>query len=383
MKMVRVAKRALPNIPDLPSNTDPKLRSVINALKEALEVRLGRRGDPMEEMLTKRDLVEAGIAKIITPTSTDLAPVMVQDPGARVVPPVPLGFSAEGIMGGVMLTWENPFSAYNVHAYTEIWRGQSNDPAARILINSSRGNTFHDRIADDNAGVFWYWIRFVSEFNREGPFSLPFQASKPATAEQLIAELSGKVDRSMLTEAFNTTVAKLENSWGIKLDPTGSYASGFMTYNDGKTASFAVLADEFWVGSPQVGRIKPFIIANGTVYIDTAVIRDASIGQGKLGPISFGKIIDSAGNPVTTLAGKLRADAIDVASLQVTDGNIAGVLRSNQVSANGQPRWVLDKNGGLTLNGSGVGGRMEIRDDVIKVFDGNGRLRVQLGNLRV
>jgi hypothetical protein len=163
---------------------------------------------------------------------------------------------------------------------------------------------------------------------------------------------------------------------------TNGYVSGFGAYNDGKVSEFTVVADRFSVAPPgSTGRVKPFIINGGVVYIDTAMIRDASIQQGKLGPISFGKIVDVAGNPVTTLAGKLRADAIDVASLQVTDANIAGVLRSNQVASNGQPRWMLDKNGGMALNGSGAGGRMEIRDAVIKVFDATGRRRVQIGNL--
>lgn len=85
---------------------------------------------------------------------------------------------------------------------------------------------------------------------------------------------------------------------------------------------------------------------------------------------------------MTTLAGKLRADAIDVENLQVTDANFSGVLRSTQVASNGQPRWILDKNGGMALNGSGTSGRMEMRDDVIKVFDNLGRRRVQIGDLR-
>lgn len=382
MRLSKRLRRALPAIPDLPPNTDPKLRAVINAMKEALEVRLGRRGDPMEEMLTRQDLVDTGLAVQSSPSSTTLVPVIVEDSGSRIIPPVPLGFSAEGVLGGVSLSWENPFQAYRVHAFTEVWRGQSADPESRILISSSRGSVFFDRIPDDDAGDYWYWIRFVSTFNREGPFSLPFQAAKPADAARLIEELSGKLDESMLTSAFRDEIALMQNSWGIKLDPSGSYASGFMTYNDGRTASFAVLADEFYIGSPAVGRVKPFIVSDGTVYIDTAVIREASIDQGKLGAISFGKITDSAGRPVTTVAGRLRADVIDVENLQVTDGNIAGVLRSNAVASNGQPRWVLDKEGGLTLNGSGVGGRMEVRDDVIKVFDSAVRVRVQIGNLK-
>lgn len=410
-------------IPEPPKAADPALRSFLTALKEAVEVRLGRRGDPLEEAVTKRELLDAGIARLGSAYRNDLLPVTVEPEGVRIVPPVPIGFVAEGVFGGIHLTWENPFQAYNVHAYTEVWRGETNDPTKRILINSSRGATFFDRIPDEDAGEYWYWVRFVSEYNREGPFSQPFKARKEADIGELMTKLSGQIDKKSLSQAFlaeytgvaetvaqhSQTLAQqgtsitqqallikqqgetndaqgkaitgLSAQFTLRLNVNG-YVSGFGAYNDGKVSDFAVVADNFWIAAPNsTGKVKPFIVENGVVYIDTARIRDASIQQGKLGPISFGKIIDAAGNPVTTLAGKLRADAIDVESLQVTDANIAGVLKSNAKAANGQPRWMLDKNGGMTLNGSGTQGRMEIRDTVIKVFDSGGRLRVQLGDL--
>ena len=372
--------RDLSAIPEPPRDASPALKAMLAAMKEALEVRLGRRGDPLDEAVTKRELIDSGVAKRGVGAGVDLAPVTVTPGEARIVPPVPIGFVAEGVFGGVHLTWENPFQAYNVHALTEVWRGESNDPTARVLINSSRGTTFFDRIADEDAREYWYWVRFVSEYNREGPFSLPFRARKEADVREVMERISGEINQSDLASAFAEEVAQLKASYVVKLDNNG-YAAGFGLYNTGAIAEFAVWADRFSVGRPGMNGVKPFIVDGNRVYIDSVLIRDASIQQGKLGPISFGKIIDAAGNPVTTLAGKLRADAIDVASLQVTDANIAGVLRSNQVGANGQPRWMLDKNGGMTLNSTGAGGRMEVRDNVIKVFDQNGVLRVQLGNL--
>jgi hypothetical protein len=405
-----MANKPLAPIPEPPKSADPALKAMLSAIKEALEVRLGRRGDPLEEAITKRELVDSGIAKLRSPRASDLQPITVTPEEARIIPPVPVGFVAEGVFGGIHLTWENPFQAYNVHAYTEVWRGETNAPTKRILINSSRGATYFDRIPDSDQVDYWYWVRFLSEYNREGPFSLPFKARKLADVRELMQEISGQIDQSDLSAVFQADYGGLKNAvvshdltlaqqgttisqqvaitkglsaqFTLRLNTNG-YVSGFGAYNDGKVSEFTVVADRFSVAPPgSTGRIKPFIINNGVVYIDTAMIRDASIQQGKLGPISFGKIVDAAGNPITTLAGKLRADAIDVASLQVTDANIAGVLRSNQVASNGQPRWILDKNGGMAFNGSGTGGRMEIRDTVLKVFSGT-QLRVQLGDLRL
>lgn len=375
-----MAGKPLATIPEPPKSSDPALRQFLTAIKEAVEVRLGRRGDPLDEAITKRALIDSGLAKLGSAHNSELLPVVVAPEEGRIVPPVPLGFSAEGVFGGIHLTWENPFQAYNVHALAEVWRAESNDPAKRVLINSSRGTTYFDRIPDADAVDYWYWVRFVSEYNKVGPFSLPFRARKEADIGELMEQISGEIDQSDLSEAFRNEVAQIKASYVVKLDNNG-YVAGFGLYNTGASADFAVIADRFWIGSPGSSRVRPFIVSGGTVYIDTAMIREASIQQGKLGPISFGKITDAQGRPVTTLAGKLRADAIDVASLQVTDANIAGVLRSNQVASNGQPRWMLDKNGGMTLNGSAAAGRMEIRDNVIKVFDSVGRLRVQLGDL--
>ena len=407
----RSRDRSLSNIPEPPRSADPALRSMLSAIKEALEVRLGRRGDPLEEAVTKRELIDSGLAKLRSAYDGSLDPVTVTPEGAGIMPPVPIGFVAEGVFGGIHLTWENPFEAYNVHAYTEVWRGESNDPAKRLLINSSRGSTFFDRIPDEDAGDYWYWVRFVSEFNREGPFSLPVTARKAADVAKLMEQISGQIDESDLSAVFradyeglrgavavhdqrlqqqgtsiqqqSAILTGLSAQYTLRLNVNG-YISGFGAYNSGTTSDFAVVADRFWIAPPgSTGKIKPFIVQGNTVYMDTAMIRDASIQQGKLGPISFGKIIDAQGKPVTTLAGKLRADAIDVESLQVTDANFSGVLRSTQLAANGQPRWILDKNGGMALNGSGTSGRMEIRDTAIKVFDSAGRRRVQIGNLRL
>lgn len=367
-------------IPEPPKSSDPALRAFLSSIKEAIEVRLGRRGDPLEQAVTRRELVDSGIAKLRSAYTGALAPVVVEADEARIVPPAPIGFTALPVFGGVHLTWENPFEAYNVHAYAELWRGESNDRTKAVLIDSSRGNTFFDRIPDEDAGEYWYWVRFVSEYNRFGPFSLPVVGRKLADVKKLLEDLSGQLDESQLTQEFAQTVTQLKQSYVVKLDNNG-YAAGFGLYNTGASSDFMVLADRFWIGRPGVNRVKPFMVVDGVVYMDTAMIREASIQSGQIGSVSFGKVIGADGKPVTTVAGKLRADAIDVASLRVTDANISGVLRSTQVASNGQPRWMLDKNGGMTLNGSGTAGRMEIRDTVIKVFDSGGRLRVQLGDL--
>jgi hypothetical protein len=162
----------------------------------------------------------------------------------------------------------------------------------------------------------------------------------------------------------------------------GNTLGGFGLYNDGNTLAFRILADKFSITPTSSGTgVSPFILDGGIVYMNTAMIKSASIEQGQLGPIGFGKIVDSVGNPVTTLQGKLRAEQIDVENLQVVNANIAGVIKSNSLAPNGQPEWSLDKNGGFVQHSGDASGRMEQRNNAIKIFGPAGQLLMQVGNL--
>ena len=81
----------------------------------------------------------------------------------------------------------------------------------------------------------------------------------------------------------------------------------------------------------------PFVVENGNVIIQSAVIGDGSITNAKIGNF---------------------------------------IQSNNFVWA--QRGWYLGKDGTFQINGQG-GGRMEINNNIIQVFDGNGRLRVRMG----
>ena len=63
----------------------------------------------------------------------------------------------------------------------------------------------------------------------------------------------------------------------------------------------------------------------------------------------------------------------------IQNAMIGDVIQSTAVGAGGQPRWKLDKNGTLTMTGPSNGGYLTISDSLIRVFDGNGVLRVRVG----
>lgn len=248
--------------------------------------------------------------------------------------------------------------------------------AARIEGERQERLTATEALAQDIVTLFSRWeganaaIQRVDEARASGDEAL-------ARAVQQVQTVSGENAASIRQQM--ETINGLSASFTLTTDVNG-YVSGFGTRNDGKVADFAVLADRFWIARPGAASsaVKPFMVLDGKVYIDSAFIREASIQEGHLGPITFGKILDAAGKPVTTLAGKLRADMLDVDELRVGDGNIAGVLQSTVKNTLGQPRWRLDKDGGFAFNGAGSA-RTELGDAGIRMWYPNGRLMIRMG----
>ena len=58
-----MAETKVPSIVRPPSSLSPELRNTLASLTEALEIRLGRRGDPKDRAITLRELIDSGLAK--------------------------------------------------------------------------------------------------------------------------------------------------------------------------------------------------------------------------------------------------------------------------------------------------------------------------------
>lgn len=88
---------------------------------------------------------------------------------------------------------------------------------------------------------------------------------------------------------------------------------GFGIYNDGSTIQAGFDVDEFWVGKTQANKRKPFIISNGQVFIDQAVINQ----------LTFDKLRAADGSLIVE-AGKVKADYLNVLTLTATapGGNV-------------------------------------------------------------
>ncbi len=170
-----------------------------------------------------------------------------------------------------------------------------------------------------------------------------------ARAVQEVQVVAG--DASAAVQVTSQALASLEGDlstmWSVKLQIAqgGLYEwAGFglgLEEQEGVVQStFAIRANLFSIlNATGGGAVAPFVVQNGQTIISSAVIGDATISWLKIGD--------------------------DVQS-------------TNYVA--GESGWRLSKAGGIEFNGTVAGqGRMSINNQVLQVFDSNGRLRVRLG----
>jgi hypothetical protein len=237
------------------------------------------------------------------------------------------------------------------------------------------------------------------------------------------ASIGPAISAAVSTEATAraTVDGGLLAQWTVKLDVNG-YVSGFGLASTGgaaaPTSSFVVRADSFSISSPSgpgVAPITPFIVrtsagtVNGVaypagVYMDSAYILDLTAAIARLGTawIDDAKIANLS-------AGKLTAGSIAVGEYLQSTSFVAGSA-GWRISGNGSAEFAASVIRGTlvasqigagqidaskinvsslsaitatigTLRTATTGGRTEIADNVIRVYDTSNVLRVKIGYL--
>ena len=206
----------LPGIPRIPANVDPQTRQVLEAIIEAVEIRLGRKGDPTDRAITLRELVDSGLAQQLktapydpnnyNSTNTGIAPTGV----IPTEPYAPLGFTASGAYSTVNLMWTPPF--YRGHSQTEIYRSSVNTLSSAIAagpIALVSGFGYSDPVGSDFTG--YYWIRFVNTASVAGPWNnaAGTLAQTSPDIDHLLSVLSNGITSSELAQSLATPIASI------------------------------------------------------------------------------------------------------------------------------------------------------------------------------
>ncbi|MGP8291748.1 phage tail tip fiber protein [Vreelandella zhanjiangensis] len=205
-----------------------------------------------------------------------------------------------------------------------------------------------------------------------------------ATSIQTVQSSLGK-DVASVRSSMDTQVERIDGElveigarYTAQVQVNG-LIGGFGIHNDGTEVEAGFDVERFWVGRTDSDKRKPFIIDDDMVYMNNAMIRNGSIQEGQLGPITIGKFFLNDGTPVTTAGGLIRAEAIDVDNLSVAEAaTFTGIAQSANWPSSG---WRLHPNGSFGLKSSASGGRLEMIGDRQDVYDQSSRLRVRIGRL--
>ncbi|WP_460143160.1 phage tail tip fiber protein [Pseudomonas sp. S3_B08] len=205
---------------------------------------------------------------------------------------------------------------------------------------ASRVTTFDAKIGENAANI--------TELEQVVATNESATATKIDQLNVSVGENSAAIQQT--STAYADTAGKLNTMWSVKMQVTanGQYVAagiglGIENTGAGLQSQFLVSADRFAIVNTIAGGAisVPFAVEGGQVFLNTLFVKDASIGNAKIG-----FFIQS-------------------------DNYIAGVQG-----------WRIDKAGNFELNSPlGGGARQVINNNGGKVFDENGVKRYQWGNL--
>ena len=257
----------LPAIPPIPSNVDPQLKTYLNAVDEALKVRLGTVGDPKDRAITVRELIDSGLAEnfLEEPFNLDAGtpPNTFVPIGGLVdlaVPPDVTSFSGTGAFQKIILSWD--LTQFGNFAFTEVWRHTSNDIGSAIRVDTTRAHVWVDTV--DFGANFYYWVRHISTSNIVGQFA----------------------------GAVNVTTSKITDSNADTVIEAG-----------------AISAQEIAAGTITAAKMS-----TGTITAASGIIADAAIANAKISDLSAAKIN----------TGFLNADRIEGSTLNISSKGVVG-----------------------------------------------------------
>jgi hypothetical protein len=329
----------VPGIPKPPPSLDPATRQYLEVLAEAVEIRLGRRGDPKDRAVTLRELIDSGLAVDLKSTQFDpnnpnssnigMGPVGSDTEVNLTAPPIPTSFLAAGAYSQIILSWDYP--SYSNHSFTEIY-GHSNDTIGDAqLVGVSTGRVYIDPVGE--SFTRYYWIRHVSTASVVGPFnsSTGTTASTATNVDQLLNELQGSIP----AVAFATGLEPI--SVVNSLPSTSGYTgpSVVLLSTDGKLYR---LVSGSWTAAVPTGDLSGTIGAS-QIAANAVTANKIQAGAVQAGAIAAGAI--NATNIIaddTIIGDKIAANTITGANIQASSVNAnvltAGSITSNEIATN-------------------------------------------------
>jgi hypothetical protein len=375
----------IPAIKNIPAKLDSETKLALESIKEAVEVRLGRRGDSLDRAITLRELIDSGLAVVLAnnPYNPSTGATGFSAPSALlgdvIVPPTPLDFRVEVLFKDIALFWHvsrssRPFSNY---AFTEIWRSQDEDLSGAVLIGTTSAYSYTDSSTEYNR-TYYYWVRYVSDDNTPGPWS---SMGKGTTVENIAATmvalsetLAGLPGYSLLsTGAVAATVIKQSSAPSTRADGSALSTYDFWLDTDDNQMYIRNAANSAWVA----GRDSTLVSLYGaTSYTGSTITSAMASAQADIVTVTNAQTAtaSSLSTLSSTVTNNNNTLTSSVNTLSTTTANINGDLDAMYVinvatESNGSKSAAGMVIGSNANSGSGATSYVQFRADTFAIWN--------------
>jgi hypothetical protein len=299
-------------VPSIPLPRAENLLDVAKAVKGIIDVREGVIGDPLDQNVTFRDLIDSGIAQASAAGQQNISTLpQIEVPGITNgynpaadmnIPAQPTGVTVTSGTTLVKLKWDQP--AYPNHSYAEIWRGVTNAIGDAVLLGTSSMKYYIDDLGHDGT-TYYYWVRFVSVANVFGPYN----------TTNGIAPTSGLIDHQDV--AFIDAAYITAGHISADRIEVGSIDAKIANIDAAVIQTGTINVARIGFASITTAKIADAAISSAKIQdvaITTAKIADASITDAKISDLSADKITAGYINAARIAVGTINADMIVSAS---------------------------------------------------------------------
>ena len=186
------------------------------------------------------------------------------------------------------------------------------------------------------------------------------QASDREATASSISQLKAETESAIATVSTESKASvdeltgTINSKWAVQTNADGVVAGISMLASKdasgNKQSSIIFNADKIAItnNNTPAGAVPPFMVASNKVYLQDAMIRDASIGTAKIADASI----------VNAKIGNAAINEAKIANGAVTNLKIGNVIQSNNWNGS-TAGWMINKDGNATFNNVTVRGRVE------------------------
>lgn len=180
----------------VPKVEDPTLQTWLKAMDANIK---GMR----DKIVSKQDLIQLGLAGVTNGQLQGLIPVSPEVD--LTVPESVINLTANGAYSIVTLVWSTPKN--KSFGRNVVYRSEINDFGTAIEIGSTIGDIYTDYVG--NFIKAYYWVRTVSKYSVEGAISPSAYAETSVNVDDLLKQLTDKINSSHLTKDLLTEIDKV------------------------------------------------------------------------------------------------------------------------------------------------------------------------------